>query len=291
MKFTLRQIDIFLAIAQHENITKAAECLHMSQSAASAALQSLESNYNVSLFKRVGKKLELTQTGKTLRSDAEALIKHATQFEQHLEQHESIGHLRIGASFTIGNHLAIGYLAQYLNQYPQAHVEFDVTNTPDVVSSVLNFEVDIGMIEAEVQHKDLELIPWRDDKLVVFCSPDHPFAQKGSLSDNDIKAAKWILREPDSGARHTFDRALSGLMPDLNIYLEFKHNEAIKKAVEAGLGIGCLSEIVLESNLKNGDLVPLTLDNREMLRQFYFALPKKRFPNKAVNNWIEECTK
>lgn len=290
MKFTLRQIEIFLAIAQYENITKAAESLHMSQSAASAALQGLEACYEVSLFTRSGKKLKLSEIGHTLRTEAEALLSHALEFERALQKHEEIGHLRVGASFTIGNHLAIGYLAGYLARHPDANVEFDVANTPEVVSQVLNFKVDIGMIEGEVQHKELELIPWRKDRLVVFCSPEHPLAKKKTLKDKDIKEAQWILREPDSGARHTFDRALSGLIPDLNIYLEFKHNEAIKKAVEAGLGIGCLSEIVLQSNLKNGDLVPLILPNREMMRTFYFALPKKRYRKTAVDWWMDQCT-
>lgn len=291
MKFSLRQLQIFLTIAEHENITKAAHSLHMSQSAASAALQALESNYAVSLFNRQGKRLTLSSIGHTLRTEAEALITHAQAFELSLQKHEDIGHLRIGASFTIGNHLAIPYLADYLHRYPNANVAFDVANTPDVVSQVLNHKVDIGMIEAEVQHRDLELIPWREDKLVVFCSPSHPLAQKKTLSDKDIKNAQWILREADSGARQTFNKALSGLIPELNVYLEFKHNEAIKQAVEAGLGIGCLSEIVLRNNFNNGDLQPLILPKRDMSRTFYFALPKKRHPQAAIEQWINICTR
>ena len=290
MKFTLRQIEIFLAISEHENITKAANSLHMSQSAASAALQTLENNYNASLFDRQGKKLKLSSFGHNLRADAEALIAHAQEFEQSLEQHEHLGHLHIGASFTIGNHLAVNYLAHYLKHYPDAKVELDVASTPEVISKVLNYEVDIGMVEAEVQHQDLQLIPWREDKMVVFCSPEHPLAKKKILSDEDIIEARWILREPDSGARQTFDRALSGLIPALNIYLEFKHNQAIKQAVEAGLGIGCLSEIVLKNNFKNKELVPLTLPNRNMGRRFYFALPKKRYHKVAIDRWIEQCS-
>lgn len=290
MKFTLRQIEIFLAIAEHENITKAAALLHMSQSAASAALQALEANYDARLFDRQGKKLKLSSIGHSLRNEAEALIAQAQDFDQTLQNHEHLGHLHIGASFTIGNHLAVNYLAQYLQQHPQAHVELDVGSTPEVIAKVLNYEVDIGMVEAELQHRDLELIPWREDTLVVFCSPEHPLAQKHILSDEDIKQARWILREAESGARITFDRALTGLIPELNIYLEFKHNEAIKQAVEAGLGIGCLSEIVLQHKFKTGELVPLQLPNRELSRTFYFALAKQRFHRSAIDDWIAQCT-
>lgn len=289
MKYTLRQLQIFLAVAKHENISRAAHSLHMSQSAASEALLNLEKTYEVALFDRVSNKLSLNAIGHTLRKEAESLIAHCESFDEMLRDHKDVGHIKVGASFTIGNHLATRYLAGYLASYPDAEVELDIANTPDVVSRVLNFEVDIGMIEGEVQHRELELIPWREDELIVFCAADHPLAQKKTLTNKDIREAMWILREPDSGARHTFDRALAGILPDINIYLELKHNEAIKNAVESGLGIGCLSQIVLEKNFANGDLVPLALPRRDMRRTFYFALPRKRYPLESVESWMGNC--
>jgi DNA-binding transcriptional LysR family regulator len=289
MKFTIRQLQIFLAVAKHQNISKAAQSLHMSQSAASEALQNLEHTYEVSLFDRVSNKLALNAIGHTLRKEAENLLAHCTSFEQTLLDHTEVGHIRVGASFTIGNHLATRYLAGYLARYPEADVQLDIANTPDVVAKVLNFDVDIGMVEGDVHHRDLELIPWRDDELIVFCAADHPLAGKKSLTNKDIREALWILREPDSGARQTFDRALAGLLPDINIYLELRHNEAIKNAVESGLGIGCLSRIVLQKNFANGDLVPLTLPRRNMRRTFYFALPRDRFRLESVEFWMRTC--
>lgn len=291
MKFTLRQLQIFLAVAKFQNISKAAQSLHMSQSAASEALLNLEHTYEVSLFDRVSNKLSLNAIGHTLRKEAENLLAHCQSFEETLKDHKDVGHIKVGASFTIGNHLATRYLSGYLGKYPDADVQLDIANTPDVVAKVLNFEVDIGMIEGEVQHRELELIPWRDDELVVFCAADHPLAQKKTLTNKDIREAMWILREPDSGARHTFERALAGILPDINIYLELKHNEAIKNAVESGLGIGCLSQIVLQKNFANGDLVPLTLPRRNMRRTFYFAVPRNRFPLASVNAWMDTCRK
>ncbi|GAA4082750.1 LysR family transcriptional regulator [Zhongshania borealis] len=291
MKFTIRQLEIFLCVAKFQSVSKAAEQLCLSQSAASAALQSLEKAYGVTLFDRQGNKIKLNAIGHTLRKEAETLFAHCQQFDDALQLHSDIGHLRVGASFTIGNHLVVRYLAEYLNKYPEADVQLDTANTPEVVAKVLNYEVDVGMIEREVQHRELELIPWKEDELVAFCSANHPLAKKGVLNDDDIKAARWILREPDSGARHTFDRALSGLLPDIEIYREFKHNEAIKSAVESGLGIGCLSKVVLQNDFRNGDLVPLKLANRDMTRMFYFALPKHRHNKAAVEFWIALCSK
>ncbi|MFK8020033.1 MAG: LysR family transcriptional regulator [Pseudomonadales bacterium] len=289
MKFTLRQLQIFLAVARHQNISKAAKSLHMSQSAASEALLNLEHNYEVSLFDRRGTGLTLNATGQTIRLEAENILTQCQRVEEMLIGHADIGHIKVGASFTIGNHLATRYLADYLGQYPNANVQLDIANTPDVVSKVLNYEVDIGMVENEIQHPDLELIPWRNDELVVFCSASHPLAGKKTLNDREIKEALWILREPDSGARHTFERAMTDLMADINIYLEFKHNEAIKNAVESGLGIGCLSEIVLRKNFAHGDLVPLKLPRRNLSRTFYFTLPKKRIHLDSVDGWMNVC--
>jgi DNA-binding transcriptional LysR family regulator len=289
MKFTLKQLRVFLAVAKFENLTRAAQSLHLSQSAASEALLNLENTYQVKLFDRGSNRLKLNAIGLTLRQEAEALLTHCQHFEEKLSGHTAIGHLKVGASFTIGNHLATRYLADYLNHYPEANVQLDTANTPDVVAKVLNYEVDIGMIELEVQQRQLELIPWRDDELVVFCSASHPLAKKKVLSLKDIREAAWILREPDSGARHTFEQSLADLMQEITIYLEFKHNEAIKNAVESGLGIGCLSRIVLQRNFDNGDLVPLKLPRRNMRRHFYFALPKKRFHNDAVESWMRIC--
>lgn len=289
MKFSLRQVQIFLAVARFENISKAAQALHMSQSAASAALLNLEATFEVQLFDRIGNKLALNAIGRTVRKEAENLLAHSQRFEQVLRNHREFGHLKVGASFTIGNHLATRYLATYLGDYPQADVQLDIANSPEVVAKVLNYEVDVGMIEGAVQHRDLELIPWREDELRVFCAANHPLAKKKSLSTRDIKEATWIVREPDSGARHTFDRALAGLLPEMNIHLQFKHNEAIKNAVEAGLGIGCLSQIVLERNFANGDLIPLHLPMRDMRRTFYFVLPRQRFPKEAVESWMRIC--
>ena len=289
MKFTLRQLQIFLAVARYQNISRAAKSLHMSQSAASEALLTLERTYEVSLFDRVRNKLVLNAIGHTLRREAENLLAHCQGFEKLLRDHAEVGHIKVGASFTIGNHLATRYLSGYLSQYPKADVALDIANTPDVVAKVLNFEVDIGMIEGEVQHRDLELLPWREDELVVFCAADHPLARKKTLSVQDIREAAWILREPDSGARQSFDRALAGLLPAINVYLEFRHNEAIKNAVESGLGIGCLSEIVLRKNFVHGDLVALRLPKRDMRRTFYFAMPRGRVHRESVRAWMQTC--
>src|SRR5690625_7955348 len=118
-------------------------------------------------------------------------------------------------------------------QHPGTRVHLQVANTAEIVREVKHFEMDMGLIEGEINDPELEVIPWRDDELVVFCAPDHPLAGKNTLTDEDLLTATWILREPGSGTRQTFDRALHGLLPDLNVLLELQHTEAIKRATRS----------------------------------------------------------
>lgn len=289
MRYTLRQLEVFLAAAHLQNITRAAESLAMSQSAASSALKELEQQFDVLLFDRVGKRLQLNEQGRLIRPKAEALLAQAQDLEQALLEHAEAGPLKVGATLSIGNYLAVNIMANMMKKQPLAKVSLEVANTSSISQKVLNYELDIGLIEGELQHPELELIPWREDKLVVFCSPKHPFAHQGQLNDDELSAADWILRESGSGTRQAFDRAMHGLLPQLNVNLELQHTEAIKRAVEANLGIGCLSEITLADAFERGNLIPLQTPQRDFSRQLYFILHKQKFRSAGIELWIEQC--
>ena len=289
MRYTLRQLEVFLATAHFENVTRAAESLAMSQSAASGALKELEQQFTVQLFDRVGKRLQANETGKLLRPKAEALIEQAREIERELINHQDVGLLKLGATMTIGNYLAVDLMAQFMRETPGAQVSLEVGNTESISKKVLNFDVDIGLIEGELQHPDLEVSHWRDDELVVFCAPSHPLAVKGVLSDDDLLTAEWILREKGSGTRQGFDRAMHGLLPNQTIKLELQHTEAIKRAVEAGLGISCLSRIALEEAFDRGQLIALQVPQRDLHRAFYFILHKNKYRSTGIQRWLELC--
>jgi len=291
MHFTLKQLKVFLAVASHENVSMAADELAMSQSAASTALKELEQRFDVVLFDRVGKRLQLNEQGALLRPQAAALLSQAEQIESSLIRHSDVGQVKVGATLTIGNYVAIGIMAAFIQDHPSAQVELDVENTRAIASKVRNFELDIGLIEGELQEPDLDVQYWRDDTLSVFCSPQHPLAKKKELSDVDLKQADWIIREKGSGTRQAFDRAMSGMLSEIILRLELQHTEGIKRAVEAGLGIGCLSELTLQDAFKRGTLVPLLAPQRDWTRKFYFILHKQKFLSRGVQSWIEHCKK
>jgi len=289
MRFSLRQLEVFLATAHFQNISKAADSLAMSQSAASSALKELEQQFDILLFDRVGKRLQLNEQGRLIRSRAEALLEQAKEVEQALMQHKDAGPVTVGATLTIGNYLAVSILSHLLQQHPDAEVNLTVANTQQIMQQVLNYDIDIGMIEGEIQHPELDIIPWRNDDLCIFCAPNHPLANKAELTDDDVLDYSWVLRESGSGTRQAFDRAMHGILPQISISMELQHTEAIKRAVTSGLGLGCLSRITLEDAFKRGDLIELAMPQRDFERTLYFILHKKKHKSAGIQRWLEFC--
>jgi DNA-binding transcriptional LysR family regulator len=289
MHYTLRQLEVFLAAAHTENITRAAQQLSMSQSAASSALKDLEKQFSIQLFDRVGKRLQINELGRALRPQAESLLDQAQALEHAFKQHDCIGEIKIGATLTIGNYLAVDIMAEFIQRHPSASVQLHVANTEAIGQQVLSFNLDMGLIEGDFQHPDLEVTPWREDELQVFCSPLHPLAKKSSLTDDDLVKAQWILREPGSGTRQAFDRAMHDLLPSMTIGLELQHTEAIKRAVENGLGIGCLSRVSLEAAIDSGRIIALPTPSRDLRRNFYFILHRQKYRSEGIIRWLELC--
>ena len=289
MRFTLRQLQVFVAVAQYENVTLAANNLALSQSAASTALKEFEQRLDVQLFDRLGKRLQLSEFGRYLRPRAESLLAQAEEFEQGLLRHSAVGLLKVGATLTIGNYLAVTILARFMALHEGSRVELTVENTAAIANRVRQFELDVGLIEGELHDPELETLPWRDDELALFCAPTHPLAGRRKLSDADLLAAQWIVREQGSGTRQAFDRAMSGLLGKLDLRLELQHTEGIKRAVEAGLGIGCLSRITLEEAFRRGSLVPLQAPHRNWKRKFYFILHRQKYHSPGIASWLELC--
>jgi DNA-binding transcriptional LysR family regulator len=289
MRYTLRQLEVFLATAHFENVTRAASSLAMSQPAASGAIRDLEQLFDVQLFDRIGKRLQLNELGSALRPQAEALLAQAQELQQTLSTGNGAGHLKLGATLTIGNYLAVGMIADFKQQFPAADIALTVANTQSIAQQVANFDLDLGMIEGELRHPDLEVLPWQDDELVVFSAPGHPYAQLAALTDDLLLNTPWVIREQGSGTRQTFDRAMHGLLAELDISLELQHTEAIKRAVEAGLGLGCLSRVTLVEAFRRGSLVPINVPHRDLRRKFSIILHRQKYRSSGLQQWLSLC--
>ena len=289
MKFTLRQMSVFVAVARQESVSRAAEALSLSQSATSTALGELERLYDTKLFDRVGKALRLNELGQSLLPQAVELIERADAIETVLEGRAGFGKLRIGATLTIGNYLATLIVADYLKRHPESSAQLQVHNTATIIDQVARYELDLGLIEGSCRNPDLVAEPWVEDELVVFCAPTHPLAGKGSATLAELADEHWIVREQGSGTRETLDQALRQHHLELKVRLELEHTEAIKRAVEFGLGIGCISRLALREAFRRGSLVAIETPELDLLRNFQFLWHSRKFQTAGMREFIALC--
>ena len=289
MKYSLRQLEIFVAISRTESVSRASEALSLSQSATSTALSELERQFDLQLFDRVGKSLRINETGQQLLPRAVELLDRAKEIENLLQGHAGFGHMRIGATLTVGNYLATILVARFLQEHPESRIQLQVHNTSTIVQQIANHELDLGLIEGDCNHPDIEVQPWIADELVVFSAPDHPLASQRKVSLEQLLQEEWILREKGSGTRETFDRAFHSHHSKLKIRLELEHTEAIKRAVESGLGIGCISRLALKDAFRRGSLVPISTPNLDLSRFFYFLWHKQKYQTTGIREFLDLC--
>lgn len=289
MKFSLRQLEVFVAISRNESVSRAAQELPLSQSATSSALSEFERQFNLQLFDRAGKSLHLNEIGHQLLPHAMDMLNRAREIEDLLEGRAGFGPLNIGATLTIGNYLATLIVANFLQQHPSSKVRLQVHNTSAIVHKVASYELDLGLIEGECQHPDIEVQPWIEDELVVFCAPGHALAKTPQASLEQLLSEAWILREQGSGTRATFDRAFEHFHARLNVRLELEHTEAIKRAVESGLGIGCISRLALKDAFRRGSLVPLCTPELNLSRHFYFLWHRQKYQSAGMREFLALC--
>ena len=289
MHFTLRQLQVFVAAAQQQSVSRAAESLALSQSAASSSLSELERQSSCQLFDRAGKRLTLNSLGQQLLPQAVALLDQAKAVEDLLNGKSGFGSLAVGATLTVGNYLATLLIGRFMQRHPECRVTLHVQNTQHIVQQVAHYEIDLGLIESECQHPDICVEPWVEDQLVVFCAPQHALAKSGQASIAQLAQEAWIMRERGSGTRLTFDQAMRHHPQPLNIRLELEHTEAIKRAVESGLGIDCISRLALQDAFRRGSLVALETPELDLTRQFYFIWHQQKYQSTAMREFVAQC--
>lgn len=289
MHFTLRQLEVFVAVAQHENVSRAAKALALSQSATSTALAELERQFSCQLLDRVGKRLRLNALGFQLLPKAVALLDRAEEIEELLRGQQGIGSLDVGATLTIGNYLGTLLISDFMQRHPGSRIRLAVRNTREIIDRVRQHELDLGLIEGHCEEESIITQPWVEDELSVFCSPRHPLAGQGPVELDRLLREAWIMREQGSGTRLTLEQAARHRRGRFNTLLELEHTEGIKRAVESGLGIGCISRLALRDAFRRGSLVPIPTPELDLSRQFAFIWHRHKYLATGMREFLRLC--
>jgi DNA-binding transcriptional LysR family regulator len=274
---TLDQLRIFIAVAERGHVTRAAEVLGISQSAASGAIAALESRYGTKLFDRVGRGIELTETGRLFLREARAVLHRATMARAVLEDlaGHATGTVAVAASQTIATYWLPRRLAAFHAANPGVRLNVVIRNTSEVESAVVEGEVNIGLVEGPTQHPAIMRQHIDQDNLVLVVASDRPPLPLNAEGRLDLRAITWVIREAGSGTRRgledlAFREGL--LLDDLNIFLVLPSNEAVREAIEAGAGATIISRHVVASAIAAGRLTEITIE----LPQREYALVRHR---------------
>ena len=284
---TTRQLEAFVAIATARSVRAAAEQLHLTQPAVSMTLAELERQLDSPLFDRERGRLYLNNRGRELLPMAQEILVRMQDLQRRPgdQPQQLTGELRLGASNTVGNYLVGALLGSFVEAHVDVAVRLTVANTDAIVAGVLDHTLDLGCVEGPVAHPQLELQPWREDKLVVCARPDHALANRQRLRPRDFSGTRWILREPGSATRTMSERALSA-MPGRQIVMELNQVEAIKQAVIAGLGIACLPAAAVDDAVADGRLAVLPTPFLDLRRTLSLVLHKTRYRGALIEAFL-----
>lgn len=284
---TLEQLRIFVAVAECEHMTRAAERLHLTQSATSAAIAALELRYATQLFHRVGRRIELTEIGQAFLIEARAVLARVAAATTVLTDLAGMtrGTLSLAASQTVGNYFLPPVMARYRQHFPGIVLDLQIGNTEQVAAWVHDGVVDLGVVEGDVDDHALTVDVVRDDELVLIVGAIHPWATQPGITPARFSESAWVLRETGSGTRAIAQTILTSAASNIRVAMELPSNEAVCAAVMAGAGASIMSRLAADARIASGDLVAVAADLPT--RKFIQLRHKERYVTQAAREMME----
>ncbi|CAH0533958.1 HTH-type transcriptional regulator CysL [Vibrio stylophorae] len=287
MRYSLKQLAVFEAVATSGSVSKAAENLALTQSATSMALAQLEKLLGRPLFERQGKSMALTHWGLWLRPRAKQLLFDAQQIEfGFYDQHLISGEINLAASQTAAEHLLPNLISIIDSDFPELRINFKVQNTEKVIEGVRNYDFELGIIEGRCDDSRLQQEVWCYDHLVIVASKHHPFARYEQVSMAQLEQAKWVLRESGAGTRRIFDGAIHGVIDDLDVWREYEQVPVLRSLVAHGPYLSCLPYLDVVKFIERGELVALNVPELNMKRTLSFI-----WRGDSLENPLRDCIK
>lgn len=259
-RLTLRQLNVFMAVARHCNLGQAAEELALTRAAVSQSLQELEKQLGVQLFDRQHPRLRLNANGASLLPMADELLLRAREIESLFHSPEKLPvTLRLGASSTIGSYLLPKVVARLRETYPDLRLAASVLNSAQLVAGLQQLTLDVVLIEGDCFDPALDVRPWRRDELWLIAPPGHPLARQDALPMAALEGLAWVIRETGSSSRLQFEQLVASRLARWRVGFELNTAEGVVQAVAAGLGLALVSADAAAALLASGQVCRLRL--------------------------------
>jgi LysR family transcriptional regulator, low CO2-responsive transcriptional regulator len=270
--FTLRQLQVFEKVASHLNYSRAAEELYLSQPAVSMQIKQLEGHIGLPLFEQMGKKIFLTEAGRELFHYARSIAQQLAEMEAVFNEMKGLGHGKLTLSVVnTANYFTPKLLARFCQRYPNINVILQVANRDAVLKQLADNSTDLAIMGQPPDGLDLSAESFLDNPLVVIAAPGHPLAKLKRVKFARLAEETFLSREKGSGTRSAMERVFAQHKIQPHISMEMETNEAIKQAVQAGMGLGILSLHSIELELETKRLAMLNVEHFPLLRHWFVA--------------------
>lgn len=287
---TLKQLKIFIAVAEYKRMNEAAKRLYISQPTVSQVILDLENEYHTQLFERFPKELKITVAGQQFLRHARDIVAEHELLEESMKNINSVRPLRIGATLTAGNALIATLVEHLQKKHPDIDVSVFVENTKVIERMILHNELDIAVVEGIITRREILTKPVLEDNLCVICGKGHPFAARASISIEDLRLRNFIMREKGSGTRAIFENIMLTYHVPFVTKWECASRCAIVDAVRHNLGLGVLSERCVTEYVEKGDIVVCPIENVSMKRYFYLCHQQSRPVTSQMQDFAEVVT-
>lgn len=286
----LEELKTFIAVVEYENFTKAGESINLSQPSVSVHIKNLESYFNTELITRSVKKktIAITESGVLLYKRAKEILKLLENTKDELKNVSNTikGHLKIGASLTIGEYFLPGFLSEFSKEYPDVEIELLIENTTNICDKIKNLKIDVGLIEGVAPSFDFNQNYFLEDRMVLMLPYNDPMVSK-EFSYTLLKDRRWIARENGSGTREYLNMFLTTKEIIPKSMMVLGSNYSVKEAVKNNLGITLISNYVAEEGVKNKELSVIEL-KENYKRHFSYITPKDIMSSKATDVFIKK---
>jgi len=287
----LENLKMFCLVVDEGSISQAARLSFLSQPAVTRQIHQLENYYNTLLFDREEGRLRVTEAGKLLYPFAKAIVNDFNHSKEVIQQ--STGkynaNLIVGASLTIGEYLLPSLLGRFKKQQPEIKVTLTIKNTPRVLEDLSNDVIDLALVEGLVENTDFIVDKFAEDELILVCPSDHPWKDRKEIQLEELGNERMIWRESISGTRLIVENMLReyGVLEKIESYMEIGSTQAIKSAVEAGLGISILPRLTVARELEQGFLREVDIYRINMARNLWLVRKNKRFNKIGVSKFVD----